>query len=263
MDRNPMREGSAAALSIHAKRLSTGGKVQLKQSGILQGLKDMQKFLDERAAELPGLGETGMRKKLDDITADLTSLAATQTSSGLASMSLTMKINALTKDLIDHHMSHVARIAAVELPPGPELVPLGMPKKYVAGERLVARARGMATQAVKFESTFITAGLPKDFIKQLRDAADTLSALFSDRKQNVADRGAATKLLVTNIQEVRKVVKVLDGFVKTTAKDNPRLLVTWKILKRLRQTGNVPPSILPDGSQPIAATTPTSTGAAA
>jgi hypothetical protein len=123
------------------------------------------------------------------------------------------------------------------------------------GERLAAKARGMATEAEKYEGAFVTAGLPGDFIKQLRDAADALTSLISQRKQSAAERGAATKLLRAELREAKKVVLVLDGFVKTAAKDNPKLLVTWKILKRLRRQTVTPPEA------PV--TTETSTGAAA
>ena len=227
-----------------------------KQSDTLQSLKEVQQFLIERAAELPGLAETGMRKKFDDTVTELSKLAATQTSAELRAMSTTRKIHSLTTELIEHHMSHIARIAAVTLPPGPELAPLALPKKRIqTGERLAAKARGMATEAQKYQAIFIDAGLPIDFIQQLRDAADALTSLISLRKQSVAERGAATKLLRAQTQEAKKVVRVIDGFVQTAAKGNTKLLVTWKILKRLRRQTVASPE-----TQDIS---PPSTGAAA
>jgi hypothetical protein len=193
----------------------------------------------------------------DETVEELKQLAATQTAADLRAMSSTRKIHSLTTDLIEHHMKHVARVAAVALPPGPELVPLSLPKKPVKGERLAARARGMATEAKKNEATFIDAGLPLDFIQQLRDAADSLSGLISQRKQSIADRGAATKMLNRQVNEAGKVVKVLDAFVRTTGKDNQKLLETWKILKRPRQQASTTTSA---ESQP---TDTTPTGAAA
>ena len=216
--------------------------MDLKQSNRLQWLKEVQKFLDERAAELPGLSTTGMRKKFDDAVEEVSKLAATQTSADLRAMSTTRRLHSLTAALIEHHMTHVARIAKVALPPGPELVPLGLPKRAVTGERLAARARGMATEAQKYESTFVAAGLPSDFIQQLRDSADALTGLISQRKQSIAERGAATKLLGTEIREACRVVRVLDGFVKTTGKDNPKLLVTWNIVKKQKQQTYTPAS---------------------
>ncbi len=227
-----------------------------QQSDTLQSLKEVQRFLVDRAAELPGLSETGMRKKFDDTVTELSKLAATQTSADLRAMSTTRKIYSLTTDLIEHHMSHIARIAAVTLPPGPELAPLALPKKRIqAGERLAAKARGMATEAEKYEAIFVDAGLPSDFIQQLRDAAEALTSLISLRKQSVAERGAATKLLRAQTSEAKKVVRVLDGFVQTAAKGNTKLLVTLKILKRLRRQSVTSPDA-PISSQ-------TSTGAAA
>jgi hypothetical protein len=99
-----------------------------------------------------------MRKRFDEYVEELTRLADTQTAADLAAMSATRRVYGLTQALINHHMTHVARIAAVELPPGPELATLAMPKSTITGERLASKARGMATQAAKCESTFIAAG---------------------------------------------------------------------------------------------------------
>lgn len=219
--------------------------MELKQSNTLQSLKEVQKFLDEHSAELPGVNDTGMRKKFDEVVAELTRLAATQTSADIGALTATREVAVITQDLVQHHMAHVANIASLELPPGPALAPLALPSDNQKGERLAARARGMATAAEKFASTFISAGLPADFIEQLRQSANALSKLIVERKQNAATRGAATKLMRTNIKEARKMVKVLNGFVRTAAKGNTELLITWRILKRLRQ---------PAVAAPVAAT---------
>jgi hypothetical protein len=229
--------------------------VELRQSNLLQSLNEVQKFIDEHAAELPGVGESGMKKKFDETLAELARLGETQTAAELAAMSATRRVNVITQDLIEHHMSHVANIAAISLPPGLELAPLALPSEFQRGERLAAKARGMATAAQKFESTFIDAGLPKDFIQRIREEASSLSALIVERKQSVAARGAATKLMRTNIREARKLVKVLNGFVKTAAKGNTELLLTWRILKRLRRPAVVTPV--------VQTTVPTPTGATA
>jgi hypothetical protein len=209
--------------------------VELKQSNLLQSLKEVQQFLDENSAELPGVADTGIKKKFDETVNELMKLGETQTAAEIAGQTATRRLAVITQELIEHHMSHVANIAALELPPGPALAPLSFPSEFQKGERLVARARGMATAAEEFKSTFLNAGLPQDFIEKLRGTADELSALIGERKQSVAARGAATKLLRSNIRDARKLVKVLNGFVKTAARGNKKLLLAWSILKRLRQ----------------------------
>jgi hypothetical protein len=116
----------------------------------------------------------------------------------------------------------------------------------------------MATEALKHESTFIEAGLPGDFVKQLRDTADTVSALIAERRQRVAERAAATEQLITQIREARRVVRVLDAFVLTTGKDNVELIVAWKILKRVRQ----PNTRSPQPGAAVASEVPTPAGGA-
>jgi hypothetical protein len=60
-------------------------------------------------------------------------------------------------------------------------------------------------------------------------------------------------------------VKVLDGFVKTAAKDDPQLIVTWQILKRLRQPRESTPETIPapSAAPSAGALTSASTGASA
>lgn len=229
--------------------------MQIRQGNILQSLKSIQRFLDDHSAELAGIAETGARRKLDDLVTKLSGTAVVQSGSRLAARSATRKLRVLTQALLDHHMAPIARIAKAELPPTPALAPLGMPKARETNERLVALARAMAGEAAKFRDTFIHAGLPEDFIEQLRAAADALAVFLGERKQYEADRGAATKTIITTLAEARKVVDVLDSFVKTRAQHDASLRAAWKIVKRLPRTAVI--------TKPAATTTPALTAGGA
>jgi hypothetical protein len=217
-------------------------QVDITQSNLLQSLKEVQKFLDEHGPRLGVVNQTGARKKLDDAVVEITQIAAVQAGAGMAARSATRTLLGLTASLVNHHMKPIARIAAAELPPVPELAPLSLPKENQTGERLVALARGMAAEAAKYESTFVHAGLPLDFIKQLDAAADALAAAVGYRKQRLGERGGATEMLDVQLKAARKVVKVLDAFVKTAGKDDVSLLASWKIVKRLRQPSTKAPA---------------------
>lgn len=213
--------------------------MEIRQGNILQSLKAVQRFLDDHSAQLAGIAETGARKKLDDLVITVSGTAVVQTGSHLAAKSATRKLRVLTKALIDYHMAPIARIAKAELPPTPEIEHLGMPKSRETRERLVAKARGMAAEARKFEAAFIEAGLPADFIAQLEAAANALGAFLGEREQYEADRGSATDMLAERLAEARKVVDILDSFVTTRAKDDPSIRSAWKIVKRLPRIASV------------------------
>lgn len=225
--------------------------MEIRQGNILQSLKAVQRFLDDHSAELAGIAETGARKKLDDLVTKVSGTAVVQTGSHLAAKSATRKLRVLTKALLEYHMAPIARIAKAELPPTPEIAPLGMPKSRETRERLVAKARAMVSEARKFEPTFIEAGLPKDFIAELQAAADALGAFLGERRQYEADRGSATGMLAERLAEARKVVDVLDSFVTTRAKDDPSIRSAWKIVKRLPQLPRAPKLPVPAGNPPF------------
>lgn len=237
--------------------------MELRQGQMLLTLKEIQSFLDSHAAQLGGLAETGARKKLDQSIAALTSLATAQSGNSFAEQSATQRQRGLTRALVVDHMEPIAVIAAADLPPTPEIAPLAMPKKSMTGERLVARARGMAVEAAKFEATFVQAGLPQDFVKQLLDAADALAGAVTERKQYRADRGAATKGMPQGLIAANKVVRVLDRFVKKTAREDAQLLAAWKIVKRNPRRRGQKATPATTAATEVAATpvtTPTSTG---
>lgn len=208
-----------------------------RQSDLLLSLKEIQSFLDEHSAKLPGINRSGTRKKLDAAVVELAEAAVIQSGSALAAKSATSKQNILVQQLRDEHMWPIARLAAIELAPLPEISPLAMPKGTQTGERLVADARGMADEAEKFEPTLIEAGLPGDFLEEIRGAADALADWLVMRKQHRAKGGGATEVMTRQVAQARKIIRGLDVCVRKEGKEDTALLGAWKVVKRLRQPG--------------------------
>lgn len=225
--------------------------MELTQARKLQSLKEIQRFLDDHASALGGLASTGMRRRLDQSIISLARMATAQTSNALASQSATQKVRLLTGELLTYHMAPISRIAGIALPHLPELGPLGMPPARETGERLVAVARGMAAEAAKYQTTLVQAGLPDDFIGRLTEATEALAVAIADRKQRQAHRGAATRLLARGLVEARKVVNVLDAFVKAAARGDDTMLATWKIVKRQRKANSARLDLAPEGDPPF------------
>jgi hypothetical protein len=224
--------------------------VELRQDYNLKSLKAMQKFLDDHAAELAGIGETGTRKRFDQMITELEGLAADQSASRLAAKSATQNQHVLTRRVL-MRMEAISKIAGAELPPIPELAPLAMPKGKETGERLVAVARGVYREAAKFADTFIAAGLKQDFLEQLTAATDALGGCIAIRRQREAARGAATESLVRKLASARKIVDVLHAFVKDAAENNNELLAAWKRVKRTHRPTGVKTLPEPEGTAPF------------
>jgi len=214
--------------------------MQTTQGSVLESLQAVQTFLTDNADRLAGVVKTGARQKLDEAIAELTTHAEEQQGSHLAAQGNTQEKRNLQLVLRRDHMAPIARIARAELPPTPAVEPLKMPKGRPTVARLAALADGMANAAAPFADTFISAGLPPDFIAQLRAATTAMVAAVAERNQNRGKRGGATTGLKQKLGRARRIVHVLDAFIQTALKDDQVLLSSWNIVKRVRRNTNRP-----------------------
>ncbi|MDB4892336.1 MAG: hypothetical protein JWL61_4191 [Gemmatimonadetes bacterium] len=209
--------------------------MQTNQGNMLQSLRTVQAFLEENAAELTDVVNTGARQRLDDAIAELSVHVSDQTGSALASQGATLKQYTLRRALLRDHMAPISRIARSDLPQTPEIEPFKMPRGRPTTEKLCAAAFGMAKAATPFAGVFIAAGLPTDFVARLEAAASALVDSVSDRAQSRGKRSGATKGLKSQLAGGRKIVHILDAFVKSALKDDPALLANWYAVKRVRK----------------------------
>lgn len=239
--------------------------MQTEQGNMLQSLRTVQGFLYDNAAKLAGVVSTGASKKLDEAITELAGHASDQTGGALAAKGSTRKQKALRVALLRDHMAPIARIARAELPQTPGIEPLRMPRGRPTVEKLAAAATGMAQTAEPFAEVFISAGLSADFIAQLRGAADALLLSLSERSQNRGRSKGATTGLKAKLSAGRKIVHVLDAFVKSAAKDDAALLTNWNMVKRVPKVmgraaagtsqpaahpGTPKPTVVPDAGTP-------------
>lgn len=208
--------------------------METRQGYLLDALRGIQTFLDANAGVLGTIPQSGARLKLDTQVADLTAHARTQSGSHVAAQSATQTQTAARQKLLKKHMEPVARIAAAELPPTPELKPLQMPKrKKPSADVLHAAAMGMADEAEKYTAVFTGAGLPDDFVAQLRTAADALLPPLDARRQSRGVRKGATAGLKAQETSARKTVRVLDVLVRNALDGDEVLLARWDTVKRV------------------------------
>ena len=135
--------------------------------------------------------------------------------------------------LLRDHMAPIARIAKVDLPQVPTIKALRLPAGRPTVERLAADAHGMAESARPYADVFIANGMPADFIDELNLAADAMVSALSDRSQSRGKRKGATTGLKTQLTEARKVVHVLDAFVKKAIPNDKAMLAEWSSVKRV------------------------------
>jgi hypothetical protein len=203
---------------------------------MLESLRSVEHFLDENGGKLTAVVNTGARQRLTAAITDLSTHVSEQTGSNLAAQGATQKKEALRQSLIRDHMSKIARIAAADIPNLPELSPLRMPHGKPTAEKLAGYAYGMGAAAAPFTDTFTKAGLPADFIAQLNVAADAVVGVVANRTNSRGKRRGATDGLKAKLTEGRKVVHILDALVRSALKDDPALLGSWNLVKRVTKT---------------------------
>lgn len=238
--------------------------MQTTQGSVLDTLRAIQQFLDDNAAKLGNVVQSGTRRQLNQVVAQLAAFAATQ--SGKKTAGDVAHAKALRVALVDDHMTVIARIAAVDLPQTPQLQNLRMPKGKLTLAKLVAYAHAMANTATPHSDIFVAAGMSPDFLAQLNAAADAVETFDSQRKQLRAGSTAATGGIKTSLSAASRIVSVIDGMVKTALKGDTTLLTFWSSVKKARKAVSRPasppaPLTIPGTPEASPAVPPTTGGA--
>lgn len=206
--------------------------MQSKQATVLNTLVRVQRFLDVNGDKLDGINQSGYRKILDDVVENLSGHAVNQTSSKHAVSAEAAKGRALRNALRLNHMRPIASVAAAQLRNVPEFVSLRMPPANSRARTLIDWAASMAKAADPYAGTFVGAGLPADFLTQLKAAADAVSATIVNRDSTRAAQRGATAGLNAEASRGRSAVKVLDSLVEPLIAGDISLLSQWNAAKK-------------------------------
>ena len=239
--------------------------MKVRQGNMLTALESTRRYLDDNQAALVGVMTPATRQMLDDAIGELSSTATAQDQFTRDLKGSFAEKDASRTALIRNHMTPIAKIAKLELSQLPELVKLSLPAKHATIQQLGAHADGMAEAARPHAQVFIDAGRRPDFIDRLKRAADQMRAAAYDAAQGRVRIKGTTTGLTQKLSRARKVVHVLDAFVKEAVGNDKALLDSWNIAKRVVRTGGASRASRASttvGSTP-AATTPATTPIAA
>jgi hypothetical protein len=200
---------------------------------VLVTLVRTQRFLDANAAALGTINESGARKELDQAVLDLTGHANVQGASARKGMGETRQSRALRRTLY-RRMRQVARVSASKLQGVTEYAALQMPAANARIADVLARAGTMANAAEVHASVFSDAGLPADFVTQLRAAASAIEATLGDRSESGTTRVTATQGTRSACRRGRHAIKVLDSLIRLHLAEDDDLVSGWKSAKRFR-----------------------------
>jgi hypothetical protein len=207
--------------------------MQTIQGNRLQSLRTVQRFLDDHAEKLPSVTQNGARRRFDAALADASEYAAEQGRSEIATKQATLTHRACRRALARDHIQPIVRIARAEFGRTPELEPFQVPRGNPSAEKLNQAAYAIASAAEPYADVFVAAGMPHDFVQRLTGAADEMLASFDEERRCRGRRVEATKGLKTGLTQARRLVEVLDSFVRIELRSEPALLANWESMKRV------------------------------
>ena len=232
--------------------------MKVRQGNMLTALESTRRFLDDNQAALVGVMTPATRQTFDDAIGELSSTAMAQ-NQFTRDLKGSFAVQAACRTaLIRDHMAPIAKIATLELSQLPEPVKFSLPHRRVTIQQLGAHADGMAEGARPYAQVFIDAGRRPDFIDRLKQAADQMRAAAYDAAQGRVRIKGTTTGLTQKLSRARKIVQMLDAFVKEAAGNDKALLDSWHIAKRVVRTSGASRGLTTVGSTP-AATTPATT----
>jgi hypothetical protein len=204
-----------------------------RQTRVLDALRGTQGFLDNNDTLLAVINQSGARRTLDDAITQLSTHAVNQDVGTRLSQGETANQKTLRHTLRFNHMKPIADVARMHLREVPNFIALTRPRNNVSAMRLIAAAAGMADAAAPYAGVFVDAGLPPDFLEQLRQAADAMRRSLDDRAQHARTRTGATEGLKAAEKRGAGILRLLDGLVIPKLGPNDPLLVQWKSARKI------------------------------
>lgn len=201
--------------------------MQTRQGNAFETLRGAEHFLSEHARELPEVVGTGAHRRLTALIDELSTHVADQAANLLQARMATQTLAIRRWTLRQQHIGCIVAIARLELARTPEGAAFRMPPASLPVEKLAAVAHGIARAARGHATLFISAGLAADFADELDRAADDLVAAKLQRLHSRGVVRGATTGISRSLADGRRIVAVLDAFVRSAARGDAALLSGW------------------------------------
>ena len=209
----------------------------------LNTLSRVQRFLDQNATPLGDINASGYRKILDDVVGKL-ARPRRRSDDHQAGGGRRGGEGACASERAQAEPHAPRRHGGhAQLRQVPDFVALKMPPRNATSRTLINWAAAMKTAAGEYSDAFVGAGLPADFLDQLKGASvDALGNSLTNRTSNGAAQRGATIGLDAEATRGRQAVKVLDSLVEPLIQGNLALLGQWAAAKRFGGRVSAPTS---------------------
>jgi hypothetical protein len=204
------------------------------QKGTLERLRNVQGFLERRHITMDGAAIAPAKQQLDELLAALAAQAVNQGGAEAQARTQTAETRRLRRQLLVRHVRRVVRAAdIIKLTEAEETFPtFVMPAKRLDDERLASSAAVMADLAEPHAEQFVARGFSADFVSRMRAAATALVDSRKQRGEYISRRSGATQGVHDSDVRARRIIKLLDAFVKPEVETHAVLAAEWKAAVR-------------------------------
>jgi hypothetical protein len=204
---------------------------------VLDAFKRVQTFLAALPSTVADVTLTPLREEFAAIVNRLTSQGVVQESAEILRRNGTRNKKVPTRALRQRHMKRVADLATIHLIGIPS-TKLQLPSPLATSAAMVRAACAMADTIEPYAEVLVKrAGLPADFVAQLRTAAQKVEETISGRSTNKGRKVNATRGVRLQLARGREVVKAIDTILTPELEQEPNQLREWRVTKRVALLG--------------------------
>jgi hypothetical protein len=212
-----------------------------RQKQVIEALQRVQDFLALYPPINPAPKFAETRGALDASVKRILELTGDEYVGQRSKRDSTREQEKLRKTLLKEHLTPISRIAKAILPSDPTIQKaLAMPKQQLGSTRLATVGSAMRKAAAPYESMFVDADRPADFLARLDGAIAALRGSLVGRARNVGLHVGARKGLVQELRSARKSVQMLDAMVEDAFLGNAEVLARWRVAKRIQELPTAP-----------------------
>ena len=199
---------------------------------LIQALDRVEDYLTQHPDAMQGVVNAEAHQYLSASRDRMVERMKAQNAFDRVARSGTVTTETLREQLLREHMRPISVVAQSRLSTVGELGTLTLSARKARLGSLVSAGYGMAEAARKYEQTFLTAGLPPDFIARLLATTEALREAMNAQSQLRAQRVQATTGITEEARIARGALRVLDVLVRARVREK-EVLARWRQLRRV------------------------------
>lgn len=213
--------------------------MQLRYMQMLAAMRQAPTFLDTNGDRLVTVNAGGARGALNESITNLATLAQRQSTHRVGKTGELASERRLARALRREHIKPIVRLAQMKVPEIAQLEAVRVPPVTTNSTDLVVKALSLADTVAPYTGELHLAGLPADFMEQLRAAADRVLGAIGGKGGHLRQQVGATSAIDKAVVASRRIVNAVDALVRAALGEDDSLVDEWaKVVSTIRAAAN-------------------------